>query len=297
MNKVGFIGLGIMGKPMATNLIKSGVDLMVNDLNSATVEELVKIGAKKATLEEIGSQCNIIFTILPNGEIVKDVIFGETGLQLSLKKESGFRQLVCDMSSVMPTESKYCFERLEKLNIGFVDAPVSGGEPKAIDGTLAFMVGGMQHDFENLIPYFEIMGSSAVLVGDSGCGSVTKLANQVIVNMNIATVSEALVLAKKAGAEPQKVYEAIRGGLAGSAVLDAKAPMMIERNFKPGGTIAINKKDIKNVIDTAEKLTVPMPLSSQLFQIMQWMDVHGYIKDDHAGIVKYFEAITGVVVE
>lgn len=297
MNKVGFIGLGIMGKPMATNLIKSGVDLMVNDLNSAAVEELVKIGAKKATLEEIGSQCNIIFTILPNGEIVKDVIFGETGLQLSLKKESGFRQLVCDMSSVMPTESKYCFERLEKLNIGFVDAPVSGGEPKAIDGTLAFMVGGMQHDFENLMPYFEIMGSSAVLVGDSGCGSVTKLANQVIVNMNIATVSEALVLAKKAGAEPQKVYEAIRGGLAGSAVLDAKAPMMIERNFKPGGTIAINKKDIKNVIDTAEKLTVPMPLSSQLFQIMQWMDVHGYIKDDHAGIVKYFEAITGVVVE
>lgn len=297
MNKVGFIGLGIMGKPMATNLIKSGVDLMVNDLNSAAVEELARIGAKKATLEEIGSQCNIIFTILPNGEIVKDVIFGETGLQLSLKKESGFRQLVCDMSSVMPTESKYCFERLEKLNIGFVDAPVSGGEPKAIDGTLAFMVGGMQHDFENLMPYFEIMGSSAVLVGDSGCGSVTKLANQVIVNMNIATVSEALVLAKKAGAEPQKVYEAIRGGLAGSAVLDAKAPMMIERNFKPGGTIAINKKDIKNVIDTAEKLTVPMPLSSQLFQIMQWMDVHGYIKDDHAGIVKYFEAITGVVVE
>lgn len=297
MNKVGFIGLGIMGKPMATNLIKSGVDLMVNDLNSAAVEELARIGAKKATLEEIGSQCNIIFTILPNGEIVKDVIFGETGLQLSLKKESGFRQLVCDMSSVMPTESKYCFERLEKLNIGFVDAPVSGGEPKAIDGTLAFMAGGMQHDFENLMPYFEIMGSSAVLVGDSGCGSVTKLANQVIVNMNIATVSEALVFAKKAGAEPQKVYEAIRGGLAGSAVLDAKAPMMIERNFKPGGTIAINKKDIKNVIDTAEKLTVPMPLSSQLFQIMQWMDVHGYIKDDHAGIVKYFEAITGVVVE
>lgn len=297
MNKVGFIGLGIMGKPMATNLIKSGVDLMVNDLNSVAVEELVKIGAKKATLEEIGSQCNIIFTILPNGEIVKDVIFGETGLQLSLKKESGFRQLVCDMSSVMPTESKYCFERLEKLNIGFVDAPVSGGEPKAIDGTLAFMAGGMQHDFEKLVPYFEIMGSSAVLVGDSGCGSVTKLANQVIVNMNIATVSEALVLAKKAGAEPQKVYEAIRGGLAGSAVLDAKAPMMIERNFKPGGTIAINKKDIKNVIDTAEKLTVPMPLSSQLFQIMQWMDVHGYIKNDHAGIVKYFEAITGVVVE
>lgn len=297
MNKVGFIGLGIMGKPMATNLIKGGVDLMVNDLNSAAVEELVKIGAKKATLEEIGSQCNIIFTILPNGEIVKDVIFGETGLQLSLKKESGFRQLVCDMSSVMPTESKYCFERLEKLNIGFVDAPVSGGEPKAIDGTLAFMAGGMQDDFENLMPYFDIMGSSAVLVGDSGCGSVTKLANQVIVNMNIATVSEALVLAKKAGAEPQKVYEAIRGGLAGSAVLDAKAPMMIERNFKPGGTIAINKKDIKNVIDTAEKLTLPMPLSSQLFQIMQWMDVHGYIKDDHAGIVKYFEDITGVIVE
>ena len=292
MNKVGFIGLGIMGRPMALNLVKGGVDLYVNDIDPAAVNVLTDAGAKAADLAAIGRECDIIITILPNGEIVKDVLFGANGLQLKPAASSpGARRVVCDMSSVTPVDSRFCEAKLAELGIGFVDAPVSGGEPKAIDGTLAIMAGGSQSDFDALVPYFEIMGDSWTLVGDSGCGSIAKLANQAIVNMTIATVGEAFVLASKAGADPRKVYEAIRGGLAGSAVLDAKAPMMIERNFKPGGKISINQKDINNVMATAKELKVPMPLAAQLSQIMQWMDVHDNLNDDHAGLVKYFEAL------
>ena len=183
------------------------------------------------------------------------------------------------------------------MGVGFVDAPVSGGEPGAVAGTLAFMAGGEEKDFDALKPYFTIMGSSALLVGAPGSGSVTKLANQVIVNNTIAVVSEAFVLAVKAGADPVKVYEAIRGGLAGSAVLDAKLPMMVERNFKPGGKISINHKDIKNVINTAHELDVPVPYSAQLFEILQSLKVHGHMEDDHSGIVQYFEGLADVIVK
>ncbi len=201
------------------------------------------------------------------------------------------------MSSVTPVESKECFEKLAKQGVGFVDSPVSGGEPGAINGTLAFMAGGRQEDFDRLMPYYEIMGSSAVLIGDSGSGSVTKLANQIIVNNTIAIVSEAFVLATKAGADPVKVYEAIRGGLAGSAVLDAKIPMIVERNFVPGGKISINHKDIKNVVNTAHAIDVPIPYSAQLYEILQTLKIHGHMNDDHGGIVQYFEALADVQVK
>lgn len=187
--------------------------------------------------------------------------------------------------------------KLAAMQIGFVDSPVSGGEPKAIDGTLAFMAGGNEADFEKLKPYFDAMGASALLIGKSGSGSVTKLTNQVIVNLTIAAVSEAFVLYSKAGADPEKVYQAIRGGLAGSVILDAKVPMMIERNFKPGGKISINHKDIKNVMATAHSIDVPMPLTSQLFEIMQYLKVTGHFDEDHAGIVQYFEKLAGVEVK
>ncbi|MEG0509612.1 MAG: NAD-binding protein, partial [Eubacterium sp.] len=205
--------------------------------------------------------------------------------------------IVIDMSSVTPTESNECADKLEAMNVGFLDAPVSGGEPKAIDGTLAFMVGGKQSVFDKIMPYFDKMGASALLVGGTGSGSVTKLANQIIVNLNIAAVSEALVLATKAGADPELVYQAIRGGLAGSTVLDAKAPLMIERNFVPGGKISINLKDIKNVMSTAHDLDVPLPMSSQLLEIMQALKVDGHVNDDHGGIVQYFEKLAGIEVK
>ena len=215
MEKTGFIGLGIMGKPMAKNLLKAGVELWVNDLNEKAVEELREAGAKSAGLKEIGENCKVIFTILPNGKIVQDVLFGEGGAAEGLKEGT----IVCDMSSVTPEESKLCGKKLKEKNVGFVDAPVSGGEPKAVDGTLAFMAGGSQEDFDKLTKYFEIMGASACRIGGIGSGSVAKLANQIIVNLNIAAVSEAFVLAAKAGADPEKVFQGIRGGLAGSAVL------------------------------------------------------------------------------
>lgn len=290
---IGFIGLGIMGKPMAKNLLKAGCPLMVYDINQAVVEEVVAAGAKAGSLKEIGETCDVVFTILPNGAIVQQVLFGEGGVAEGLSAG----KVVCDCSSVTPTESHTCADRLKEIGVGFVDAPVSGGEPGAVSGTLAFMAGGEQKDFDALKEYFDIMGSSALLVGGTGSGSVTKLANQIIVNNTIAIVSEAFVLAVKAGADPVKVYQAIRGGLAGSAVLDAKLPMIVERNFVPGGKISINHKDIKNVINTAHDIDVPVPFSAQLFEILQSLKVHGHMNDDHGGIVQYFEQLADVVVK
>lgn len=293
MQTVGFIGLGIMGKPMAHNLINAGVKLVVSDLNTAAVDELVKAGAQAGSYDEIGEKCDVIITMLPNGAIVQSVLFGENGV--ASKLTAG--KLVCDMSSVTSKESTTCYEKLKEIGVGFVDAPVSGGEPGAISGSLAIMCGGDQKDFDAMKPYFDILGNSALLVGPSGSGSVTKLANQAIVNLNICAVSEALVLATKAGADPMKVYHAIRGGLAGSAVLDAKAPMMCARNFKPGGKISINHKDIKNVLATAHELDVPMPFTAQLFEVQQTLKAHGHMNDDHGGYVQYFEKLAGIEVK
>lgn len=293
MSTAGFIGLGIMGRPMAKNLIKKGFKLIVNDLSKPAVDDLVAAGAEAGDAKTIGEKCDVVFTILPNGPIVQSVLFGEGGVASYLKAGS----LVVDMSSVTATESQTCGKKLAEKNVGFLDAPVSGGEPKAIDGTLSFMVGGSQADFDKAMPYFKAMGASAILVGPCGSGSITKLTNQIIVNLNIAAMSEGFVLAAKAGADPVKVFNAIRGGLAGSAVLEAKVPMIVKRNFKPGGKISINHKDIKNVLATAHSLDVPLPLTSTLFEIMQTLKVHGHMNDDHGGIVQYFEKLADVEVK
>lgn len=293
MAKVGFIGLGIMGRPMARNLLKAGVELLVNDTAQAAVDELVAAGAESGGYAEIGRECEVVFTILPSGPIVQQVLFGPGGVAEGL----GAGKLVCDLSSVTPVESRLCAEKLAAQGVGFVDAPVSGGEPGARAGTLAIMCGGAPEDFARLEPYFAAMGSSWLRIGPVGSGSVTKLANQIIVNLNIAAVSEALVLATKAGADPMKVYRAIRGGLAGSAVLDAKAPLICARNFVPGGKIRINHKDIKNVLATAHELDVPLPFTAQLFEVQQALKAHGHFDDDHGGYVQYFEALAGVVVK
>ncbi len=291
--KLGFIGLGIMGRPMAKNLLKAGEELLVSDLNKEAVADVVAAGAKEATYTEIGEQCERIIIMVPSGAISKSILFGEGGVASTIKAGA----VVCDMSSVTPVESKECYEGLKKLGVGFVDAPVSGGEPGAVAGSLAIMAGGDEKDFEAMQKYFDILGNSALLIGPSGSGSVTKLANQIIVNNTIAVVSEAFVLAAKAGADPEKVYKAIRGGLAGSAVLDAKIPMIIERNFKPGGPIRINHKDIKNVVNTAHAIDVPIPYTAQLYEILQTLKIHGHMEDDHGGIVQYFEKLADVEVK
>lgn len=293
MNKIGFIGLGIMGRPMAKNMLKKGSKLMVFDIDKNAVAELEKLGAIGSSLKEIGENCDFIFTILPNGKIVEDTLFKKDGISENIKAGS----VVIDMSSVTPVESKFCANELSKKSVDFMDAPVSGGEPKAIDGTLSFMVGGKESVFEKVKPLYMQMGASAVLVGDIGSGSVAKLTNQIIVNLNIAALSEGLVFAMKSGVDPEKVYKAIKGGLAGSTVMEAKTPMILERNFKPGGKISINHKDIKNVLSTAHELDIPLPLSSVLFEIMQTLKVRNLMDDDHSAIVKYFESLSNIEVK
>ncbi|MDQ0873124.1 2-hydroxy-3-oxopropionate reductase [Paenibacillus sp. V4I3] len=291
--KIGFIGLGIMGKPMAINLLKAGYDVTVTDLNKEAVEQVVKSGAvAAATPQEVAENVDVIITMLPNANIVKGVIFGENGIHKGAKVGT----VVIDMSSISPVVSNEIASELAKQGIEMLDAPVSGGEPKAVDGTLAIMVGGKEEVYESVKDVLFSMGSAVTLVGGNGCGSTAKLANQIIVNLNIAAMSEALVLAAKAGIDIDKMYQAIRGGLAGSAVLDAKVPLILDRNFVAGGRIDINLKDITNVMETAHAIGVPLPLSSQLLEIFHALKVDGKASHDHGGIVQYYEKLAQVEV-
>lgn len=293
MLKVGFVGLGIMGRPMALNLLKAGIDTTVYDINAKAVEVLVEAGAKAASSpKELAAGSDVVITIVPNSAIVKSLLEAEDGILAGVKPGT----IIVDMSSVSPVASKEFATAAAKHECPFLDSPVSGGEPGAINATLAYMIGGDEAVVEKMKDVFLAMGKSITVVGGNGSGSVAKLANQIIVNLNIAAVSEALVLAAKAGADPEKVYQAIRGGLAGSVVLDAKAPMMVARNFKAGGTLAINLKDITNVMDTAQSLDVPLILTSQLKQIMHSLKADGHIMDDHGGIVQFYEKLAGVEV-
>ncbi|MCO7174887.1 2-hydroxy-3-oxopropionate reductase [Sporolactobacillus kofuensis] len=290
---IGFIGLGIMGKPMARNLIRANYSLMVHDLNRSAVDELVQLGASAASsAKEVAENCKVIITMLPKGQHVKMVALGSNGIIEGAQPGT----IVIDMSSITPAESIDIAKGLAEHKIEMLDAPVSGGEPKAIDGTLAIMVGGNQTVFESVRNVLDAMGASVTLVGGTGCGSTAKLANQIIVNLNIAAMSEALVLAAKAGINIEKMYEAIRGGLAGSTVLDAKVPMILERNFNPGGKIAINMKDITNVIATSHDLDVPLPLTSQLLEIFHALKADGKVNLDHSGIIQFYEKVANVTV-
>lgn len=292
--KVGFIGLGIMGKPMAKNLAKAGYELVVFDFNKASVEELAACGAEAAANgKEVASKAEVVITMVPNSPHVRAAVLGENGVAEGAKPGT----VVIDMSSIDPTESKAIGAELEKYGIDMLDAPVSGGEPKAIDGTLSVMVGGKKELFDKYYDMLMVMAGSVVYVGGLGSGNVAKLANQIVVAVNIAAVSEALTFAKKAGTDPELVYQAIRGGLAGSTVMDAKAPMMLDRNFKPGFRIELHIKDLNNALNAAHAISSPVPLTGQLMEIMQGLKADGYEKEDHASIVKYYEKIANTTVE
>lgn len=294
METIGFIGLGIMGKPMVNNLMKAGKKLLVYDIDSKQVETAcAAINVLSAScVMEIARNCSIIITMLPNSPESEEVIIGEKGIIQFAKAGT----IVIDMSSIDPTVSIKIGKKLLEKGIEFLDAPVSGGEPKAIDGTLSIMVGGKKEVFEKILPLFRVMGQTYTLVGEIGSGNFTKLSNQIIVALNIAAVSEALILAKKAGLSPTAVFKAIKNGLAGSAVLDNKAPKMIARDFKPGFKIKLHQKDLQNVLNAGEKLNLSLPFTAQVLEILKSLSSSGKGEEDHSAILKYFENISGVEV-
>ncbi|MBU4292720.1 MAG: 2-hydroxy-3-oxopropionate reductase [Actinobacteria bacterium] len=290
---VGFIGIGTMGKPMAINLLNAGIKLKVYDLCKEPLKELKNHGAQLCnSIEELAKESNVIITMLPNSPESIDVIIGKNGIINYAKPDT----IVIDMGSIDPLVSIEIGNALYAKKIKFLDAPVSGGVPKAVDGTLAIMVGGDLETYKKVTDLFEILGNSHILIGGIGSGNYTKLANQIIVALNIIAVSEAFTLAQKAGLSPVKVFEAIRTGLAGSTVMEQKLPMILSRNFKPGFKIKLHRKDIQNVINASSKLDVVLPFTSLAFEVLKALDLDDKGNEDHNAIIKFFENISKVVV-
>jgi 2-hydroxy-3-oxopropionate reductase len=291
--KIAFIGLGIMGQPMARNLLKAGHRLVVYDLTSASVEKLVAAGAARAgSAQDAAARSDLILTMLPDGPDVEKAILGPGGVLEGARRGA----YVVDMSSISPMVSQKAGAACERKGVEFLDAPVSGGEPKAIDGTLAIMVGGNADAFEHVRPVLEAMGSSVTLTGPVGAGNVTKLANQIIVALNIAAMSEALVLGTKAGVDPELIYNAIRGGLAGSNVLEAKALRVMDNNFEPGFKIDLHVKDLANALETARQVGVPLFLTAQVMEILKSLQIEGKGQKDHSGILLFYEKMAQIQV-
>ena len=290
--RIGFIGLGIMGRPMARNLLKAGYALTVYD-KFAKSDDLVALGATAAASnKDVAAQSDVIITMLPNSPQVKEAVLGENGVLEGARPGT----LLIDMSSIAPGAAQEICAAIKAKGLIMLDAPVSGGEPKAIEGTLAIMVGGDAKAFETAKPILETMGSSAVHVGEIGAGNVTKLANQIIVALNIAAVSEAFVLAAKAGVNPEAVFNAIKGGLAGSTVMNAKVPMILDGNFKPGFRIELHIKDLQNALDTAHALNVPVPLTANIMGTLQALKCDDFGASDHSAIVRYYEKLAKIEV-
>ena len=291
MKKIGFVGLGIMGKPMAKNLLKAGYELVVFDINQEAVAEVVAAGAVKAeNAKEVAAKSEAVITMLPNSPHVKTAVLGENGVLAGAKPGL----ILIDMSSIAPLAAQEVAAAVAKQGVEMLDAPVSGGEPKAIDGSLSIMVGGKQEIFDRCVELLSKMGKSVVRCGDIGAGNTTKLANQIIVALNIAALSEALVLATKAGVDPELVFNAIRGGLAGSTVMEAKAPMILAGNFKPGFKIDLHIKDLANAIETGHDVGVPLPLTSSVMEILQALKVDGKGQNDHSGIAMHYEKMAKI---
>jgi len=292
--KTGFIGLGIMGKPMAKNLLKAGYRLVVFDTNAAPMKELAVAGAETAASpKEVAEKCDVVVTMLPNSPHVRAVVSGPRGVI----EGAGPGKTVIDMSSIAPLASREIASLLAEKGVEMLDAPVSGGEPKAIDGTLSVMVGGKKDVFERCYPVMKSMAASVVRVGDTGAGNVAKLANQIVVALNIAAMSEALVFAAKAGVQPDLVYQAIRGGLAGSTVLEAKAPLVMDRKFSPGFRVNLHIKDLGNVLETSREIGVPLPLTAAVMEMMQALKVDGLGDADHCSLVRHYEKMAHIEVK
>jgi 2-hydroxy-3-oxopropionate reductase len=285
---IGFIGLGIMGKPMARNLIKAGYPLVVHNRSCAAVDELSKEGAQPAAnSREVAAASEIVITMLPDSPDVELVYAGENGVFAGAK--AGI--LLIDMSSISPIVARKLAADAQKRGMDMLDAPVSGGEAGAISATLSIMIGGKPLAVERAMPIFQALGKNIVHVGDVGAGQVTKAANQMVVGTTIAIVSEALVLAAKAGVDPSKVRQALLGGFAQSKILEAHGQRMLDRNFKPGFRIRLHEKDMKIALATGSEYGVPLMVTSQVAQMMTAMKSMGNGDLDHSGLVKFVEEL------
>ncbi|HUA98201.1 MAG TPA: 2-hydroxy-3-oxopropionate reductase [Terracidiphilus sp.] len=294
METLGFVGLGIMGRPMMNNLLKAGHKVVAYTRNSKTLDASVAAGADRAASNhEVGQRASVIFTMLPDGPEVEAVVLGPGGILEGCKPGA----LIVDMSSINPLVSQKIGAACSAKGVDFADAPVSGGEPKAIEGTLAIMVGASPEVFARAEPLLKCMGSTVTLTGPIGAGNTTKLANQIMVACNIAAMGEALALATRCGLDPEVVFNAVKGGLAGSAVLNAKGPMLIARNFKPGFKIQLHQKDLRNALQTAEANKMFLPLTSIVQQMLLSLMGDGKGEFDHSAIATFVEVPSHVEVK
>ena len=285
-NHIGFIGLGVMGKPMARNLLKGGRVVRIHNRSRAAVDELSREGAQPMTnAKEVAERSEIVITMLPDSPDVELVYGGEQGIFAGAKSES----LLIDMSSISPVVARRLAAEAEKRGCDMLDAPVSGGEAGAIGATLSIMIGGKAPAVARAMPLFQALGKNIVHVGDSGAGQVTKAANQMVVGTTIAIVGEALVLAKKAGVDPAKVRQALLGGFAQSKVLEAHGQKMLERNFNPGFRIRLHEKDMKIALATGSEYGVPLMVSGVVTQMMTAIKGMELADLDHSALVKLIE--------
>ncbi len=290
---IGFIGLGIMGKPMARNLIKEGYSLVVHNRSRSAVHELEKEGARVAgSPQEVAAQTEMVITMLPDSPDVERVVAGDRGVLAGVRPST----LLIDMSSISPVVARRLAAEAEARGLEMLDAPVSGGEVGAINATLSIMIGGKAMAVERAMPIFQTLGKNIVHVGEAGAGQVTKAANQVVVGLTIAAVSEALVLAAKAGVDPGKVRQALLGGLAQSRILDVYGQKMLERNFKPGFRIRLHEKDLGIALATGKEYGVPLLLTAVVDQMMAVMKATGRGELDHSGLVTLIEEWANVSV-
>ena len=290
---IGFIGLGIMGTPMALHLITAGHQLFVNT-RGALPEAITATSARPcANAAEVARNADVIFTMVPDTPDVEAVLFGEQGIAAGLQGASGARKTVVDMSSISPMATKAFALKINALGADYIDAPVSGGEVGAKAASLTIMCGGAQAVFDAVLPLLQLMGKNITLVGGNGDGQTTKVANQIIVALNIAAVGEALLFASKAGADPAKVRQALMGGFASSRILEVHGERMIKRTFAPGFRIKLHQKDLNLALQGARELGVSLPQTASAAQLMQACAANGMADLDHSALVQALELMAG----
>ena len=287
--KIGFIGLGIMGAPMALQLVKAGHQLFVHTRSKLHPEIADSSATQCTSAKGVAERADVIFTMLPDTPDVEAVLFGKDGIASGLSKG----KTVVDMSSISPIETKAFAQKINALGCDYLDAPVSGGEVGAKAASLTIMVGGPETVFERIKPLFELMGKNITLVGGNGDGQTTKVANQIVVALNIAAVGEALVFASKAGADPAKVRQALMGGFAASRILEVHGERMIKRTFNPGFRIELHQKDLNLALAGARALGLALPNTAATQQLMSACVANGGAGWDHSGLVRALELLGG----